>query len=66
MKRKEGYLIATAGIVLILSRVTYYVLALGFDEKIESLKEVSGSLIFFFFLYITFKYILPLGKHDER
>ncbi len=66
MKKTEAYLIAAVAIALILIRVTYYVLALGFDRKVDSLQTISGNLIFFFFLYITFKYIRLLSKGKEE
>ncbi len=66
MKKTESYLIAVLAIMLLLIRVTYYVLAFGFDREIDSLRNISGNLIFFFFLYITFKYIRLLSKDNEK
>ncbi|UMY66769.1 MULTISPECIES: hypothetical protein [unclassified Flavobacterium] len=66
MKQKESYIIAAVGIGLVLIKVAYYILALGFDNRIDSLRDVSDDLGFFFLIYVTIKYIGLLRGEKEK
>jgi hypothetical protein len=62
MKKTENYLLIVLGVLVIGSRLSYYVASFFFDKRIEVLKEVSGYLIDIVFIYIVIKYINLLNK----